>query len=130
MADGDPQLGWPNWLGVVVEDVDAQRKFYCDVLGLPELAAGEGWVQFDMGFPNILELLQLSDDPQYDRPRYQVGYATDDIRAARDLLVARGAEQVTAIDGGDEAQGYWCYFRDAEGNVFEISQRLGSRWED
>lgn len=130
MADGDPQLGWPNWIGVVVEDVDAQRKFYCDVLGLPELAAGEGWVQFDMGFPNILELLQLSDDAQYDRPRYQVGYATDDIRAARDLLVARGAEQVTAIDGGDEAQGYWCYFRDAEGNVFEVSQRLGSRWED
>jgi len=86
-------------------------------------------VHFDMGFPNILELLQRSDEPEYDRTRYQVGYATDDIHAAHDALVARGAEAVTEIDGGEDAQGYWCYFRDAEGNIFELSQRLGSGWK-
>ncbi len=123
------ELRWPNWIGVVVEDLQAQRGFYRDAIGLSELGAGEGWVHFDMGFPNILELLQRSDEPEYDRARYQVGFATDDIHAARDALVARGVEAVTEIDGGEDAQGYWCYFRDAEGNIFELSQRLGSSWK-
>jgi catechol 2,3-dioxygenase-like lactoylglutathione lyase family enzyme len=120
---------WPNWIGIVVEDMETQRRFYRDALGLPELGAGDGWVHFDMGFPNILELLQRSDEPEYDRPRYQVGYATRDIHRTRDELVERGIEQVTEIAGGHEAQGYWCYFRDPEGNIFELSQRLGSQWE-
>jgi catechol 2,3-dioxygenase-like lactoylglutathione lyase family enzyme len=121
-------LSWPNWIGVVVEDLEAQRRFYRDALGLTELGAGDGWVHFDLGFPNILELLQRSEEPQYDEPRYQVGFATDDIHAARDMLVGRGVQQVTEIEGGEDAQGYWCYFRDAEGNIFELSQRLGSTW--
>lgn len=122
-------LKWPNWIGVVVEDLEAQRRFYRDSMGLTELGAGDGWVHFDMGFPNVFELLQRSDDPQYDSPRYQVGFATDDIGAARDALVASGVEAVTEVEGGPEAQGYWCYFRDPEGNIFELSQRLGTRWK-
>jgi catechol 2,3-dioxygenase-like lactoylglutathione lyase family enzyme len=124
-----PKLNWPNWIGVVVEDLEAQRRFYRDTLGLTELGAGDGWVHFDMGFPNVFELLQRGDEPAYDRPRYQIGFTTDDITAAREALVARGVEPVTEVEGGPDSQGYWCYFRDAEGNVFELSQRLGSRWE-
>ena len=122
------EVGWPNWIGVVAESMEGQRRFYRDVMGLPELGAGDGWVHFDMGFPNIFELLQRSDEPEYDRARYQVGYATGDIHTARAELLSRGAEAVTEIDGGPDAQGYWCYFRDPEGNVFELSQRLGDRW--
>jgi predicted enzyme related to lactoylglutathione lyase len=81
-----------------------------------------------LGFPNVLELLQRSETPAYERPRYQGGFATSDIATARAALLSRGAEPVTEIDGGPEAQGYWCYFRDPEGNVFELSQRLGDRW--
>jgi hypothetical protein len=29
---------------------------------------------------------------------------------------------MTDVEGGPEHGGYWCYFRDPEGNVFEISQ--------
>jgi catechol 2,3-dioxygenase-like lactoylglutathione lyase family enzyme len=123
-----PKLRWPNWIGVVVEDLEAQRRFYRDAMGLQELGAGDGWVHFDMGFPNILELLQRSDEPEYDRVRYQPGFAVDDIHAAREALIARGVAAISEIDGGPDAQGYWCYFRDPEGNVFEISQRLGSAW--
>ena len=123
------RVGWPNWIGVVVDDLERQRRFYRDVLGLKELGAGEGWVHFDLGFPNVFELLQRSEEPQYDRTRYQVGFATEDIHAARAELLARGAEPVTELEGGSEAQGFWCYFRDPEGNVFELSQRLGIRWE-
>jgi catechol 2,3-dioxygenase-like lactoylglutathione lyase family enzyme len=124
-----PELKWPNWIGVVVEDLEAQRRFYRDVMGLRELGAGDGWVHFDMGFPNILELVQRTNEPEYDRVRYQAGFAVDDIHSAREHLIARGVEAITEIDGGPESQGYWAYFRDPEGNVFEISQRLGNAWE-
>ena len=122
-------LGWPNWIGVVVEDLAAARRFYRDVLGLAEMGGSDQWVQFDMGFPNVLELLQRSDDPEYDRPRYQVGFAVEDIETTRRELVQRGVEALTEIDGGPESGGYWCYFRDPEGNVFELSQRLGESWK-
>ncbi|MDP9342420.1 MAG: VOC family protein [Actinomycetota bacterium] len=122
------ELRWPNWIGVVAEDLEAQRRFYRDILGLRELDAGDGWVQFDMGWPNMLEVLQRSDEPHYDRPRFQTGFAVDDIHAARQEMIARGATPLTDIDGGPDSGGYWCYFADPEGNVFEISQRVGESW--
>jgi catechol 2,3-dioxygenase-like lactoylglutathione lyase family enzyme len=122
---GPGDLRWPNWIGVVAEDFEAQRRFYRDVLGLAELDRGDGWVQFYMGFPNLFELLRRSDDPQHDRPRFQVGFAVQDIYDARRHLVDRGVEAISKIDGGPDSGGYWCYFRDPEGNVFEISQSIG-----
>lgn len=122
-------IKWPNWLGLVVDDLESQRRFYRDTLGLKELGSGDGWVQFDLGFPNLFELLQRSDEPQYDRRRFQPGFAVDDIRSARERLIERGVEPVTDIEGEPDSQGNWCYFRDPEGNVFELSQRLGDDWK-
>lgn len=120
-------LDWPCWLGVVAEDLDTQRRFYRDVLGLPELAAGPDWVQFDFGQDRVLEIVQRSDAPQYDQARYQVGYAVADIESAREHLVSRGVQQVSGIEGDTHAGGRWCYFRDAEGNIFEIKERREDR---
>lgn len=119
-------LGWPCWVGVVAGDLDAQRRFYRDVLGLAELAAGPDWVQFGFGDAGVLELVQRSGEPQYDQARYQVGYAVADIESARGQLVSAGVQQVTEIEG-DAAGGRWCYFRDAEGNIFEIKERPRQR---
>jgi predicted enzyme related to lactoylglutathione lyase len=116
-------MGWPCWVGVVAEDLDAQRRFYQDVLELPELAAGPDWVQFDFGPAGILEIVQRSNAPQYDHARYQVGYAVADIESARERLVSLGVQQVSGIEGDADAGGRWCYFRDAEGNIFEIKER-------
>ena len=116
-------MGWPCWVGVVAEDLDTQRRFYRNVLGLPELAAGPDWVQFDFGPAGILEIVQRSDAPQYDHARYQVGYAVADIESARERLVSRGVQQVSGIEGDADAGGRWCYFRDTEGNIFEIKER-------
>ena len=90
--------------------------------------AGDDWVQFDMGWPNMLEVIQRSGDPQYDRVRHQVGFAVDDIHAARAALIERGAKPLTEIDGAADSGGVWCYFTDPEGNVFELSQRTGRPW--
>jgi len=122
------ELRWPNWIGVVASDLEAQRRFYRDVLGLKELDAGEDWVQFDMGWPNVLEILRRSEAPQYEQPRYQVGFAVEDIRGVRQRLIEQGVETVTDVEGSPEVGGRWSYFRDPEGNVFEISERLGEPW--
>ena len=116
-------LGWPCWVGVVAENLAEQRRFYRDVLGLRELAVGPSWVQFDFGGTGVLELVQRGGDPQYDQARYQVGYEVGDIDSARDELVSRGVQQVTEIEGDAAAGGRWCYFRDAEDNIFEIKER-------
>lgn len=124
-----PLVGWANWIGVVCEDLERQRSFYRDLLGFTVLVERDDWMWFDAGWPNLLELLSVDpSQPQYDRPRFQTGFTVGDIRTAREELLRRGVEPVSDIDGGPEAAGYWCYFRDPEGHLFEISQRLGPPW--
>jgi predicted enzyme related to lactoylglutathione lyase len=124
----DQRVGWPIWVGVVVEDFEAQRSFYSGALGLREMAAGDGWAWFDMGWPNMFEIVKRSEAVQYERARYQVGFMVGDIHTARAELISRGARPLTEVDGGPELGGLWCYFRDAEGNVFSINQRFGPPW--
>lgn len=124
------RLMWPIWVGVVSENVERQRRFYRDVLGFKELGAADSWVSFDMGWPNFFEIKGRSDDPQYDQPRYQVAFAVDDIVTSRSGLIAGGVESVSEIVGKPEVGGYWCYFKDPDGNVFAISQRLGTPTKD
>jgi len=116
----EAKLRFPQWIGVVCADFEGQRRFYRTVLGLREVGQGEGWVQFDVGSGATFELVAQSADPEYDRPRYQVGFVVDEIHAARQELIGRGAEPVTDIKGTNSC---WAYFRDPEGNVFEITER-------
>ena len=120
---GQPKLGWPVWIGVVCEDLGTQRRFYRDVLGLSELKAGEDWVWFDFD-GKLLELLAKSPKPQYDRRRVSFAFEVNDIQSARTKLIERGVEPVTGVEGGPESLQYWAYFKDAEGNLFELVQRL------
>ena len=120
----DIRLGWPVWIGIVADDLEAQRRFYRDVLGFKEVETGEGWVQFDMGSGRLLEILARTESPQYDRRRFQPGFRVDDIHAAVAELESRGVERITEIEGGTDSGQYWCYFRDPEGNVFELAQQL------
>lgn len=116
-------VGWPCWIGVVVDDVDRQQRFYRDVLGFTEVAHGSDWAHFDLGDARLLEIMRRGDRPQIDQTRYQVGYVVEDIEAAREQLISRGVQPISDIEGSVEAGGLWCYFRDAEGNVFELKER-------
>ena len=78
---------------------------------------------FDFG-GRLLELLAKSPLPQYDRRRVSFAFEVDDIHSTRAKLIERGVEAVTGIEGGVESLQYWAYFRDAEGNLFELVQRL------
>jgi catechol 2,3-dioxygenase-like lactoylglutathione lyase family enzyme len=113
-------------MGVVADDLDAQAAFYRDVLGLHETEAGDGWVEFDLD-GHLFEVIQRSELPQYEARRFQVGFTVADIEAARDALVAAGVEPISGIEGGDDTDNLWCYFRDPEGNVFEITEWRGRK---
>ena len=117
------RLGWPIWIGVVSEDLEAQRRFYRDVLGFRELEAGDGWVQFELD-RGMVELLAKSEEPQYRERRVQVGFEVDDIRETVAALESRGVERISEIEGGPDSGQLWCYFRDPEGNVFELAQKV------
>lgn len=124
-------VGWPNWIGVVADDIERQTSFYRDVLGLRQLSDAEDYAQFDLGWPVMLEVLKRDPRrPQYDAKRFQIGFSTDDVHATFQRLVDRGVEVVTEPEGGPDSDGWWAYFRDVEGNVFEISQRIGRPWSD
>jgi catechol 2,3-dioxygenase-like lactoylglutathione lyase family enzyme len=106
-------LRWPSWVGVVCQDLQAQRRFYRDVLGLSEKAASSTWVLFELGPGRTFELLALDPSaPQYDGIRYQVGFDVGDIRAARSELTRLGVEPITEIEGNADGGGSWVYFRD------------------
>jgi catechol 2,3-dioxygenase-like lactoylglutathione lyase family enzyme len=115
------KLGWPTWMGVVADDLEGQRKFYRDVLGLRETEAGPDWIQFELD-GHMFEVVRRSALPQYEEHRFQVGFTVEDIHAAREALIAAGVEPISEIDGGDDTDNLWCYFRDPEGNVFEITE--------
>lgn len=70
---------------------------------------------------NLLELFAKSARPQYAQRRVAFGFAVADVRAARQALLERGVEPVSEVEGG--GGDYWAYFRDAEGNLFEVVQR-------
>jgi predicted enzyme related to lactoylglutathione lyase len=118
----EPIVRWPFWIGIVTDDVDGLRRFYGEVLGLAESDKGAGYVQFDLD-GNMFELIKRTDDPEYDGPRVQIGFEVTDIRATRQRIVERGAQPLTGILGGPKSGNYWAYFRDPDGNVFEITER-------
>jgi catechol 2,3-dioxygenase-like lactoylglutathione lyase family enzyme len=118
-------IGWPMWIGVVAGDLSRQRDFYGSVCGLRELKGTRDWIHFDLGPEGLFEIIALDpDSAEYRDPGYRVGFEVADIRAAARELVERGAEPVTDVLGGPDSTNYWSYFRDAEGNLFELSQRV------
>lgn len=79
------------------------------------------WFEFG---DKLFELLAKTDKPQYDRRGVSFGFEVDDIRATRADLISRGVEPLTEIEGGPDVRQYWAYFKDAEGSLFEVVQRL------
>ena len=115
-------FGWPTWIGVVVDDLEAQRTFWGEMLGVPEDHAGPGFAHFIMATGEIFEVIERSEIPEYNGRRFQVGFDVADIDATRAELIQRGITPISEVMGEDSPDP-WAYFLDPEGNVFEIKQR-------
>jgi hypothetical protein len=84
------ELGWPTWIGVVVDDLEKQRRFYRDALGFRETGSSEGWVHMEFPSGGLFELIQRDPSPQYEATRYQVGFTVQDLKVTREELIRRG----------------------------------------
>jgi len=115
-------LGWPTWIGVVVDDLQAQRTFWGEMLGVPEDHAGPGFAHFILPTGEIFEVIERSETPEYNGRRFQVGFEVADVEVARAGLIRRGVAAISEVMEASSPDP-WAYFLDPEGNVFEIKQR-------
>ncbi len=120
---------------LVVADLERSRDWYRDVLGA-EIYREYGGDSVVLSFLDSWLLLVGGAGPTDDKPALsmrapsegnQVSHAftirVGDCRASYEVLAARGAEFLTPPnDRGAEIR---CFFRDPDGNLFEISEAVG-----
>ena len=126
------QLHAPDYVVLVVDDVDRSLAFYVDVLGLTLGHRSGPYAQLDTGVTRVAlydrsamaETLGRSlRPPEPDAPAFELGFKVDDCDATFDELVARGAEP--AVGPEDRAWGQrTAYVRDPDGHLVELAQDL------
>jgi lactoylglutathione lyase len=129
----DPlNLSAPDYLILIVDDLDRALGFYVDVLGLRLGHRSGGYAQLDTGATRLAlytrsamaETLGLSlEPPAADAPGFEVGFKVTDVDAAFAELIARGAQPVMP-----PTDRFWgqrtAYVRDPDGHLIELAQAL------
>jgi catechol 2,3-dioxygenase-like lactoylglutathione lyase family enzyme len=97
--------------------MDAMSRFYGEVLGLERVTTEKGWQEFDAGGARIA---LHSGPPSPGRKGPKIVFHAEDVAAARELLVAKGAKF------GKVRQGEvfcLCDGKDPDGNPIQLSSR-------
>lgn len=121
-------LGDSPFVGFVpVTDLDAARRFYCDVLGLAAIEENPVALVVRSG-PTTLRLTAVAAfDPQ---PFTVAGWVVDDAAGTSDALARSGVE-LRRFDGMEQdGRGLWttpggdqvAWFNDPDGNLLSITQ--------
>jgi catechol 2,3-dioxygenase-like lactoylglutathione lyase family enzyme len=114
---------------IAVVDLDAARAFYVDVLGLPEVDHGAGWLVVGSS-DAALELYQKPGTQPADSTRAQ--FEVDDLDAEVKALEARGAvfEALDMPEGTRHGvisdlgpNGRMAWLKDCEGNWLALHER-------
>lgn len=130
-------MKFDGYLAVLfVKDLDRQREFYENVMGLEREHGDDNSVAFILGPDALLlinhaaadDLLTPADVDHGDArgARSVMVTVVDDVDAVYDELRAKGVEFIRAPE--DRSWGMRCaHFKDPEGNVWEIHKRLQQR---
>lgn len=125
-AVSDPQLSAIAQIAINVVDVDRATTFYRDVLGLRFLFSGGPKMSFfDCG--GVRLMLAVAEEPRFNHPSSILYFATADINASWNALIAGGAsperapERLTVL-GNKEL--WLAFFRDSEDNVLALSSEV------
>jgi lactoylglutathione lyase len=120
----------PDYVVLVVEDLDRALRFYCDLLGLPlghrsgsfaQLATGATRVALYERPAMAVTLGRELEPPSTDAPGFELGFKVEDCDAAYGELVAGGA--TGAVPPTDRAWGQrTAYLRDPDGHLVELAQ--------
>jgi lactoylglutathione lyase len=125
-------LSAPDYLILIVEDLDRALGFYVDVLGLRLGHRSGDYAQLDTGSTRLAlytrgamakTLGMALDPPASNAPGFEVGFKVIDVDAAFNELIARGAQPVVP-----PTDRFWrqrtAYLRDPDGHLIELAQDL------
>jgi lactoylglutathione lyase len=126
------QLEVPDYVVLVVADIDRSLAFYVDVLGLTLGHRSGPYAQLDTGTTRVAlyarsamaeTLGRTLRAPADDAPGFELGFKVDDCDAVFRELVERGAEP--AVEPQDRPWGQrTAYLRDPDGHLVELAQAL------
>ncbi len=122
----------PDYVILVVEDLDRALAFYTEVLDLPLGHRAGSYAQLATGATRVglYERAAMShllgrrlDAPDPDRPGFELGFLVPDCDAAYTELVRRGAEPAVAPTDRPWGQ-RTAYVRDPDGHLVELAATL------
>jgi lactoylglutathione lyase len=126
------ELTAPDYIILIVENLDRALNFYTRVLGLRLGHRSGDYAQLDTGTTRLAlytrnamaKTLSLSlDAPAANAPGFEIGFKVADVDAAFSELVARGAPAVVP-----PTDRFWgqrtAYVRDPDGHLVELAQDL------
>lgn len=132
MSPNDFKLSAPDYLILIVEDLDRALGFYVDVLGLRLGHRSGEYAQLDTGTTRLAlytrsamakTLGMALDAPAASAPGFEVGFKVADVDAAFSELIARGAQPMVS-----PTDRFWgqrtAYVRDPDGHLIELAQEL------
>jgi predicted enzyme related to lactoylglutathione lyase len=111
------------WITLQVPDVEAARKFWCEVIGLPLKSAAPGWIELSLRPGLVLALHAVFFPKALEKRGYERGGPVMGIRVGNldemgALVLRHGAKALSApheIPGGRARD-----FEDPDGYVFEL----------
>lgn len=102
-----------------VKSLSKSRAVYAKLLGFPEKASGEGWVDLDAGGTILVRLLEVARPDRTTSIRVQVA----DVDRAHEALVRAGCTHVVAPTR-TPAQEHVAAVKDPDGHVLEVWRPL------
>ena len=131
--DETMKLTAPDYVILIVEDLDRALEFYTGVLGLKLGHRSGDYEQFDTGVTRLAlytrnamaKTLGMSlERPSSNAPGLEIGFKVDNVNAVVNQLVTRGASLAVA-----PMDRFWgqrtAYVRDPDGHLIELAQDLG-----
>ena len=122
----------PDYIVLVVEDLERAARFYTEVLGLRLAHRAEAYAQFETG-PTRLALytresmaatLGLAlEAPAAQAPGFELGFKVESADAAYAEIVRKGARPVTPPIDRPWGQ-RTAYVRDPDGHLLEVAEDL------
>ena len=132
MPANNLNLSAPDYLILIVEDLDRALGFYVDVWGLRLGHRSGEYAQLDTGTTRLAlytrsamakTLGMTLAAPAPGAPGFEVGFKVADVDAAFGELIARGAQPMVP-----PTDRFWgqrtAYVRDPDGHLIELAQEL------
>ena len=126
------ELTAPDYVVLIVDDLDRALRFYTEVLGLKLGHRSGDYAQLDTGATRLAlytrsamaTTLGMSlEAPRPAAPGFEIGFKVADVDAAVNELIARGVSSVVP-----PTDRFWgqrtAYVRDPDGHLIELAQEL------